>query len=302
MGRTMRPDDYLECLNETACFREQEAAIKKEGWISRIQKKVAKTQNQLDEIGHRIETFANPRQIKEALQLESVEGFSLQGAFALIRNTLRLPFRAANNILTLTYNLIKLTVYGAVHPIKGIKLIARNLGQMFVALKEPNTWSNIGAGLVGGSLGSMLVTGNPLPVTALIVGASLIGLALAVGMAQAAIGAKRDGLSVSNAVWSQLKEQFSEAIEFALTGFLVGSCIGAVESAAHVHMPSATGEHVVTPELPFSAYEQGMHLAHKTHLFAHEPSFIDAAIKTTEESIAQSGTPLLGELYQSHNG
>ncbi len=93
---------------------------------------------------------------------------------------LKLPLRAIRNIVQLPVTIVKVIVYAITHPAKAcIKLITA-LIYLLHALTQPETWSKIGVGILGATLGQAVV-GNPLAPIGLIVGSALLGAGLCGG-------------------------------------------------------------------------------------------------------------------------
>lgn len=141
----------------------------------------------------------------------------------------KLPMRAVRNIVRLLYNIVKSALFAAVHPLKALNNLAKLLVNLIHELTKPATWSKIGAGIIGASLGHALVTGNPLSVIGLGVGAAMVIGGLSVGALKAAVQEEQGKRlqAVANAVWGQIKQ----LPEPALTGFVMGLITGGIERA-----------------------------------------------------------------------
>ena len=90
----------------------------------------------------------------------------------------KLPLRAARNIMRLIFNFIKIAVsipaYTLMHPMKAPLKLAKILVALAHALMQPETWSRIGSGLVGTSLGMATISGGALGVISLGIGGAMI--------------------------------------------------------------------------------------------------------------------------------
>lgn len=184
------------------------------------------TQYSLDDLGHYIENLFAPFQtFNEWLDSQGHGDWYVQ--FATFLATL--PVKAVRNIIRLVYNIIKEALCAPVHPVKALHKIAKLLVTLAFELTKPETWSKIGAGLISTSLGQTLVTGNPLSVIGLIIGAAMILGGLTVGTLQEAIKAE-EGMR-QKPVLQYLLTQGKELSEAALTGFITGLIVGAIQQA-----------------------------------------------------------------------
>ncbi len=149
----------------------------------------------------------------------------------------KLPMRTARNIFNLLYKIVKGLINVPLHPLRSVSDLAKLFIRLIDALTQPETWSKLGIGIVGGSLGSMLVTGNPLSALAIIIGSAMLVGGLAIGTLKAAI--VEDNLKdFKRNVISQL----SSLPESLLTGFLTGLLFGGIQR---------TLERTLEPKLPY---------------------------------------------------
>lgn len=187
-------------------------------------------QNQIDQLGSCIEAkFAPLKEFNSWLDSNGEGKWYQQLAIFLIK----LPARAVRNIIRLLYNFIEGALCAAVHPLKSTAHLAKILINLVHELTKPETWSKIGMGMLGSSLGQGLVTGNPLSVIGLGVGTSLLIGGLSVGALKAAIHAEK-GCQLE-AAGKNLLSQAKELPETALTGFCMGLIIGGIQRALYKH-------------------------------------------------------------------
>lgn len=145
----------------------------------------------------------------------------------LALSLIKLPFRAAYNILCLIYSIVKTIATTVVHPLRAIIHLFKFIGNLVNALQKPETWSNMGAGIIGASLGQMAITGGlgPHAYLGLMFGTSVLVTGLAIGAISAAVNAI-PGLGHLE-VERQIKEQIKAVPECMATGFLVGLTMAA---------------------------------------------------------------------------
>lgn len=182
-------------------------------------------QNKLDQIGSYIETkFASLTKFNDWIDSNGEGAWYKQLAIFLVK----LPMRAVRNILKLLYNIIKGFVYACVHPLKALNNLAKMLVNLARELTKPETWSKLGIGMIGASLGSAAVTGNPLSVVGFGIGIAMLIGGLTVGSVKAALGAEqRKFEAVKNHLW----EQGKELPEVFFTGFILGLIMGGIQKA-----------------------------------------------------------------------
>ena len=148
----------------------------------------------------------------------------------------KLPLRSACNIVQLLYGIVRTACYTAVHPMKSVNNLAKLLVRIIYELTKPETWSKIGAGMVGAGLGQAAV-GNPLSPLAIGIGAALIGTGVSLGSIKAAVLAQDDG--IRRAVKENLLGQGAAISECLLTGFITGLLIGVIQKTIHEHQLKA---------------------------------------------------------------
>ena len=143
----------------------------------------------------------------------------------------KLPLRAARNILALLVDIVKAAVYTVAHPVKATLKLAKMILNLLKALTKPETWSEMGAGMIGVSLGQ-LALGNPLVPIGFIIGAAMLFAGLSAGALVAAIEHYGEDECLGE-VGKQIFEQLRKLPEAMLTGFLFGLMFGAIQKAQH---------------------------------------------------------------------
>lgn len=183
-------------------------------------------QTKLDQIGELIQEKFAPLQKFNTWLDDNGHGewFKQLATFLL-----KLPMRAVRNIIKMVYAIIETLLSAAVHPVKALNKVAKLLVTLVNELSKPETWSKMGAGMMGASLGQALITANPLSVVGMLIGAAMIVAGVSFGALKAAVEAKtgRGGQAAKEAVLNQV-QQLPEA---ALTGFLMGLLIGAIQKS-----------------------------------------------------------------------
>lgn len=176
----------------------------------------------------------------------------------------KLPLRAVRNIVQLLTLTVHALLYTMIHPAKaGIKL-AIVLIQLIKALTQPETWTKMGAGMLGATLGQAAI-GNSLAPIGLIVGATLLGVGLCGGVVQTLVKQRQNSLAADlKAMLSQHLKQLPEAF---LTGFLMGLIFGAITKARNTIEQQHYKDHLDTIEKNKLAYAQQNSPAggHTTH-------------------------------------
>lgn len=133
----------------------------------------------------------------------------------------KLPLRAAYNVLSLLFNLIKTALsippQLIMHPLRAPIKLAKLLVNLVHALMQPETWAKIGAGMIGSTLGQAALASNPIGLMAIGIGGALVLGGLTIGTLKTAIVAEK-GMGFRD-VKCYLKEQLLKMPENALTGF-----------------------------------------------------------------------------------
>ncbi|MFI5344262.1 MAG: hypothetical protein ACHQUC_08585 [Chlamydiales bacterium] len=131
----------------------------------------------------------------------------------------KLPLRAAYNIVTLLCNAIKGILYTATHPLKGLNAIAKQLILLVHSLTQPETWSKIGAGMIGAGIGQSLILSNPISVVAIGIGAACVIAGVSFGALKAAI--ESESSKKFEKTGHHVIQQLQQIPESFLTGFLM---------------------------------------------------------------------------------
>lgn len=207
-------------------------------------------QNWLDDRGKEIKRFFSP--LKEFNTWLDSNGhgawFEQLGIFLA-----KLPLRAVRNIIRLLYAVVKTAIYAAGHPVKAAMKLARLLIHLLVALTKPETWSKMGSGIAGGSVGQFAVTGNPFALIGIAVGGAMTLGGLTAGAIKAAVDTRS-----MDRVKEQLIKQAKELPEALLTGFLMGLILGAIQKATTAEAPKpqeALSAEKVPPTRPMAQYQ-----------------------------------------------
>lgn len=141
----------------------------------------------------------------------------------------KLPARAVRNIINLLYGIIKTAIYSAIHPLKSLNHLAKLLISLVDALTKPETWSKMGVGMMGASLGQAVSSGNPLSVIGLGIGGAMTIGGLTAGALKSAMNEEKG--NKAEAAKQNLLSQAKELPETALTGFCIGLIIGGIQRA-----------------------------------------------------------------------
>lgn len=202
----------------------REREIKSLSWDEWIVSKVPsfEFQNNIDALGREIENKFLPLfEFNDWLNAKTDGAWYKELALFLAK----LPLKAARNIISLLYNVIKGILQTAVHPAQSLVGLVKMVIELVKALARPETWSKIGAGLIGASAGQALAMGNPVSLIALGIGGALLVGGLSVSTFLAAMRGE--------AVGQHLLKQGAELSESALTGFLMGLLVGGVQRLCH---------------------------------------------------------------------
>ncbi|MBS0655329.1 MAG: hypothetical protein JSR46_06110 [Verrucomicrobia bacterium] len=183
-------------------------------------------QDKIDSFGRKLkEEFAPLTAFNTWLDSNGDGAFFEQLATFLVK----LPARVVRNIVEVLYNIVHTAIYAAVHPLKALNQLAKLLVTLVYELTKPETWTMIGAGMVGAGAGQLAVTGNPLSAIGIGIGGALLIGGLSVGALQAALEAEEG--KRGEAALKNLELQAKEIPEAMLTGFCMGLLIGAISKA-----------------------------------------------------------------------
>lgn len=145
----------------------------------------------------------------------------------------KLPLKVAFNIIDLLYDIIKSACYTTVHPLRALNHLTKSLITLVYELTKPATWSKIGAGIAGTSLGQGVTSGNPLSIIGLGIGAALILGGLSLGTIQAGIHAEHG--HILKTCKEELLSQTKQIPESVLMGFCIGLLMGQIQKSIQGH-------------------------------------------------------------------
>lgn len=164
-------------------------------------------QRQIDEISSWIQLqFAPLTELNAWLDSQCEGSWANQLATSLVK----LPISSVRAIVNVLYRAISAILYTAVHPLKGLNHIAKLIVKLIYELTQPESWSKIGAGMIG------FRAGSPLCLIAVGIGSAMILGGLSVQALKAALEGEEN--AVQNGFVSTLKQ----LPESALTGALLG--------------------------------------------------------------------------------
>ncbi|MBA2726543.1 MAG: hypothetical protein H0U49_00015 [Parachlamydiaceae bacterium] len=149
----------------------------------------------------------------------------------------KLPARAVRNVITMIVNLIKAAVYATIHPAKAAVQLAKLIVKMAEELTKPESWSKIGVGIIGASLGHAAV-GNPLSIISLIIGTVITAGGLTTGAVLAALKEENSHQKLK-AAGQELLKHAQLLPEAMLTSFCIGLLVGGFQK-----LTSSTGNPV----------------------------------------------------------
>ena len=147
----------------------------------------------------------------------------------LAESLAKLPFRSARNIIQQLYLLIKGIVYGAVHPLKALNNAAKFLVMLPYEFAKPETWSKMGIGMIGSSLGDAAIMGGFTSLVGVGVGGAMLVGGLSVGTLRRVLEAEEHARW--QAASTSLCQQVEQLTETFLTSFFMGLIIAAVRKA-----------------------------------------------------------------------
>lgn len=143
----------------------------------------------------------------------------------------KLPLRVARNMLgligSLIKTLIKWSAYAMMHPMKAPIELAKKLVDLIHALTQPATWSRIGAGTLGASLGQAFAVGNPLSAITMAIAIAMIIGGVTIETLKAALEAHPD--SRKEKIVNHLLNEGHSLPEMMLTGLTTGLLIGGIQ-------------------------------------------------------------------------
>lgn len=147
----------------------------------------------------------------------------------------KLPLRSVRDILEMVYHVLKASIYGLVHPIKSMNEVAIFFMRLIEALKHSETYTALGAGMLGSSLGVCAVTGLYAPAA---VGAAVGALFLEVGICFGALrfANRADGFQIIVKI-DRMKQHLKLIPQSFTTGFLIGLVSGTIQKVTAEKLP-----------------------------------------------------------------
>lgn len=143
----------------------------------------------------------------------------------------KLPFKAARNILRLVVNIIKTAICVPleilIHPLKAPLKLAKLLVSLAHNLTQPETWTKIGGSMLGTSLATATCTYNPVGVLSIGIGAALSISGISIGTLKTALFAEKH--ERWNCTKTYLIEQSKMITEDLLTGYCLGLLVYGVQ-------------------------------------------------------------------------
>lgn len=149
----------------------------------------------------------------------------------------KLPMRAVRNIVQILYSIVKQLAYTIAHPLKAANKLAKMLVSLAQELAKPETWTKVGVGIIGVSLGSAATSGNPLSIFGVVIGAAMTLAGLGYGTVKAAVGAQQD--KKNEVIKQHLLTQLKDLPESFLTGFILGLIMGGIQKSSQQHDQNA---------------------------------------------------------------
>ena len=142
----------------------------------------------------------------------------------------KLPPKAAWNVVTALYNIISQALYMAVHPVKGLNCLAKDIIFLLNELAKPETWAKMGAGSIGMLTAQGMILGGPISLIGLGIGGALMagGIFADTVPLLLAVGPEGKGL---NLLFDKIKVYAKELPESLLTGVFMGLLIGGIRRA-----------------------------------------------------------------------
>lgn len=140
----------------------------------------------------------------------------------------KLPIRSARNVLKLLYNMFARIAYTIIHPLQGAMELLKEMLIFFKELTTAENWSQLGGGIIGGTIYQALAFGGGLSTVGMGVGSILILLGLSMSSYLSLEGKSVESklVSVFETIWSQA----ALLPESILTGIFVGVVMGKVQS------------------------------------------------------------------------
>lgn len=141
----------------------------------------------------------------------------------------KLPPKAAANVLTGLYNLISQALYLAIHPVSGLNNLAKNAVLLAHELTKSENWAKIGSGSIAMMSGQALILGGPLSLIGLAIGGALIAGGICADTLPAIYQAKKE--NQLNVLLTKMRKYAKELPETILTGVFSGLLMGGIRRA-----------------------------------------------------------------------
>ena len=183
-------------------------------------------QEKIDKFAGQIkENFSSLKGFDEWLQKNNAIEWYSQLATYLIK----LPPKAAWNIVKAIYGIFSQALYMAVHPIKGLNSLVKTIVFLLNELTKAETWAKMGAGSIGILTGQGIILGGPISLIGLGIGGALIAAGFSIDSISAALGAKKGKGLV--AIQNKIKTYAKQLPESYLTALFTGLLIGGIKRA-----------------------------------------------------------------------
>lgn len=203
-------------------------------------------QTKIDELASRIkEKFSSCEGFDLWLQENNATEWYTQLATYLVK----LPPKAAWNVIAALHNAISQALYLAVHPVKGLNSLAKSTVILLNELTKSETWTKMGAGSIGMLTAQGMILGGPISLIGLGIGGALLVGGISVGaipaMFEAETGKELDVL------FDKIKEYAKQLPEAFLTGVFSGLLIGGIRRAFSSPQPQPLEEVKISPKPNF---------------------------------------------------
>ena len=140
----------------------------------------------------------------------------------------KLPPKAALNVIDGLYNLISQALYLAVHPVKGLNSLAKSAILLINEMTKSENWAKIGSGSIGMLTVQGLILGGPVSLIGLGIGGALIAGGICAetlpAFFEATEGHELDALT------TKMREYAKQLPEAFLTGVFSGLLIGGAQT------------------------------------------------------------------------
>lgn len=184
---------------------------------------IANLQSRLDDMGCAVKNILTPLAgINDFLDNTSTQYLIEK----LVLELVKLPCKAARNILVGLSTIVQQIVYTSVHPINSTKDLTKALILFIDQLANPSTWTAMGVGSMASVAGQYLVTGAVISPLLLTISGGLIALGLAGTVIDAFLNVDSD-TPMFRHIAGKLLDSLKMLPEVAATAFLSGVIFGA---------------------------------------------------------------------------